>query len=152
MSLKWRILYLLARCYWRIFKPLTLGVKLMLIEDDSIWLVQHSYQPGWFLPGGGVKRNEMLETAVRREANEELGAKLEDLSLFGVYTNESEYKNDHVVLFVSRKFIVGQTDKAEIRAVQKFPFHQLPTDLSRGTKRRIEEFMNGRSQAEAGIW
>lgn len=152
MSLKWRILYLLARCYWRIFKPLTLGVKLMLIEDDAIWLVQHSYQPGWFLPGGGVKRNEDFATAVRREAREELGANLADLNLFGVYSNDSQYKNDHVVVFVSHSFAVGQTDKAEIRAVQKFPLQQLPADLSRGTRRRIEEFVNGRTQPEAGIW
>ncbi|WP_420630506.1 NUDIX domain-containing protein [Candidatus Leptofilum sp.] len=152
MKLKWRILYLLARCYWRIFKPLTLGVKLMLIEDDAIWLVQHSYQPGWFLPGGGVKRNEMLETAVRREAEEELGADLQDLQLFSVYTNASEYKNDHIVVFVSKTFTVGQTDKAEISAVQKFPLRQLPADVSRGTRRRIEEFVNGRTQAEVGVW
>ncbi|GJM40329.1 MAG: NUDIX hydrolase [Ardenticatenaceae bacterium] len=152
MSWKWRILYLLARCYWRIFKPLTLGVKLMLIEDDSIWLVQHSYQPGWFLPGGGVKRNELLETAVRREAHEELNADLKDLHLFGIYTNDSQYKNDHVVVFVSHQFTVGKTDKAEIRAVKKFPLQQLPPDLSRGTHRRILEFVNGRFPAEAGIW
>lgn len=152
MSLKWRILYLLARCYWRIFKPLTLGVKLMLIEDEAIWLVQHSYQPGWFLPGGGVKRNEDFATAVRREAREELGANLADLHLFGVYSNDSQYKNDHVVVFVSHNFRVGKADKAEIRAVQKFPLNQLPPDVSRGTGRRIEEFVNGRIHPEAGIW
>ena len=152
MSLKYRLLYLLARCYWRIFKPLTLGVKLMLIEDEQIWLVQHSYQPGWFLPGGGVKRNEDFETAVRREAREELGAELADLHLFSVYSNESQYKNDHVVVFVSHKFSMGTADKAEIRAVRKFPLNKLPADLSRGTRRRIEEFVNGRTQPEAGIW
>ena len=95
MSLRWRLLYLLARCYWRIFRPLTLGVKVLLIENEAIWLVQHSYQPGWFLPGGGVKRNEDLETAVRREAYEELGAKLGEIQLFGVYSSNKQKKNDH---------------------------------------------------------
>ena len=152
MSLKWRLLYLLARCYWRIFQPLTLGVKVMLIENESIWLVQHSYQPGWFLPGGGVKKNEDFKTAIRREAREELGAELADLHLFGVYSNESQHKNDHVVLFVSHQFSMGQTDKEEIRAVQQFPLRQLPQEVSRGTRRRIEEFINGRIHPEAGIW
>jgi ADP-ribose pyrophosphatase YjhB (NUDIX family) len=146
------MLYLLARCYWCIFRPLTLGVKLMLIADESIWLVQHSYQPGWFLPGGGVKKNEMLETAVRREAREELGAEIGEMRLFGIFTNASQHKNDHVVVFVSHEFIVGQADKAEIRAVQQFPLRQLPPDVSRGTRRRIEEYLTGRVQAEAGIW
>ena len=152
MSLKWRLLYLLARCYWRIFRPLTLGVKLMLIEAESIWLVQHSYQPGWFLPGGGVKKNEPLETAMRREAQEELGAVLDELHLFGVYSNTNQYKNDHVTVFYCHDFIVGSADKAEIRKVQQFPLRQLPPDVSRGTRRRIEEYLAGRPKAEAGIW
>ncbi|WP_420642658.1 NUDIX domain-containing protein [Candidatus Leptofilum sp.] len=152
MSLKWRILYFLARCYWRIFKPLTLGVKLMLIEDDTIWLVQHSYQPGWFLPGGGVKKSEDFETAVRREAREELGAEIDEMQLFGIYSSTSTSRNDHVVVFVSHKFTIGQTDKEEIRAVQQFALGQLPPDVSRGTRRRIEEFVNGRNQPEVGIW
>ncbi len=152
MSLKYRLLYLLARCYWRIFQPLTLGVKVMLIENEAIWLVQHSYQPGWFLPGGGVKRNELLETAVRREANEELGANLGDVHLFGVYSNASQHNNDHVVVFACHDFTVGQADKGEIRAVQQFPLRKLPPDVSRGTRRRIEEYLAGRSKAEVGIW
>jgi ADP-ribose pyrophosphatase YjhB (NUDIX family) len=146
------VLYLLARCYWRIFQPLTLGVKLMLVENESIWLVQHSYQPGWFLPGGGVKRHEDLETAVRREAREELGANLGAVHLFGVYTNTSQYKNDHVVVFYCREFTVGQPDKAEIRAVRPFPLRALPPDVSRGTCRRIEEYLAGIPKADAGLW
>ena len=152
MSLKWRLLYVLARCYWRIFRPLTLGVKVMLIENDSIWLVQHSYQPGWFLPGGGVKKNEPLETAVRREAQEELNATLVDVHLFGVYTNINQHKNDHVAVFTCHHFTVGRVDKAEIRAVQQFPLHQLPPDVSHGTRRRIEEYVAGHTKAEAGLW
>lgn len=152
MSLKWRVLYLLARCYWRIFQPLTLGVKVMLIADETIWLVQHSYQPGWFLPGGGVKRNEDLETAVRREAREEVGAQLGDIHLFGVYSSNSQHKNDHVVVFYCHDFTVGRADKEEIRAVRPFPLQQPPPDLSHGTRRRIEEYLAGSSKAAAGIW
>lgn len=124
----------------------------MLIDNEMIWLVQHSYQPGWFLPGGGVKRNEALETAVRREAKEELGADLGDVHMFGVYSNTSQYKNDHVAVFYCHDFKIGQTDKAEIRAVQQFPLKQLPPGVSRGTRRRIEEYLAGRPTAEAGLW
>ena len=107
MNWKYRLLYLAARCYWRIFRPITLGVKLLLVKDDTIWLVQHSYQHGWFLPGGGVKRNEVLETAVRREAREELGAELGEVRVFGVYSSISEYKNDHVVVFYCHNFMAA---------------------------------------------
>ncbi|MEZ4592349.1 MAG: NUDIX domain-containing protein [Chloroflexota bacterium] len=152
MSLKWRILYLLARLYWFIFRPITIGVKVMLIEEESVWLVQHSYQRGWFLPGGGAKRNENLATAVRREAWEELGATLHEVTFFGLYSNITGSKSDHIAVFCCQNFTLGQTDKAEIRAVQRFPLHQLPADIGAGTRRRIEEFVNGRTQPEAGIW
>lgn len=152
MSLKWRILYLLARLYWFIFRPITIGVKVMLIEEESIWLVQHSYQRGWFLPGGGAKRNENLETAVRREAREELGADLQEVTLFGLYSNIAMSKSDHIAVFYCHNFTLGQTDKAEIRAVQRFPLRQLPPDASYGTRRRIAEYLNGRTQAEARQW
>ena len=72
MNWKYRLLYLAARCYWRIFHPITLGVKILLIKDGQVWLVKHSYQHGWFLPGRGVNRNEDLETAVRRAKAEQV--------------------------------------------------------------------------------
>ena len=152
MSLRLKVLYTGAKIYWRIFQPVTFGVKIMLIREETVLLVKHSYEKGWHLPGGGVKRHESVETAVRREAREELGAEMDELHLFGVYTNDSQYKNDHVVVFVSHKFTLGPADKAEIRAVQKFPLRQLPPDVSRGTRHRIEEYLAGRPKAEVGIW
>lgn len=152
MNWKYRLLYLMARCYWRIFRPITLGVKLLLVKDGMIWLVKHSYQHGWFLPGGGVKRDENLETAVRREAREELGAELGAVHVFGVYSSISQSKNDHVVVFSCHDFTVGQADKAEILAVRPYPLDQLPEDVSRGTRRRIAEYLNGGPSDQAGIW
>ena len=152
MNWKYRLLYLAARCYWRIFRPLTLGVKLLLVKEKTIWLVQHSYQHGWFLPGGGVKRGEGLETAVRREAREELGAELGEVHLFGVYSSLDQHKNDHVVVFYCHDFTVGQADKAEILAVRPFPLDQLPDDVSHATRRRVTEYLNGGPRDQAGVW
>ncbi|MCA9953228.1 MAG: NUDIX domain-containing protein [Anaerolineales bacterium] len=152
MNWKYRLLYLAARCYWRIFHPITLGVKILLIKDGQVWLVKHSYQHGWFLPGGGVKRNEDLETAVRREAREELGAELGEVYLFGTYSAITELKNDHVVVFYCHDFTVGQADKAEILAVRPYPLDQLPADVSRGTRRRITEYVTGGRREQSGVW
>ena len=66
-----KIIFLLARIYWKIFRPLTWGVRLMLIKNDEIVLVRHTYRDGWFLPGGGLKRRETFTAAARREAHEE---------------------------------------------------------------------------------
>ena len=37
----------------------------MMIQDDKVWLVRQTYIPGWFMPGGGLKRGETLEQAAQ---------------------------------------------------------------------------------------
>ena len=72
--------------------------------DGRILLVKHTDTDGWYLPGGGVQSGETLGDAIRREAAEETGAVLHELWLFGVYSNFSEAKSDHVVVFCSEDF------------------------------------------------
>ena len=61
-----KIAHWMRRLYYFIVRPITLGVRILLIDGDRVILVKHSYEPGWFLPGGGVKRGETLEQAARR--------------------------------------------------------------------------------------
>ncbi|MCP5096209.1 MAG: hypothetical protein GY943_11705 [Chloroflexi bacterium] len=70
MKFIWRILYLAATIYWRLFKPLTFGVKLMLIQENKIILVRHSYQKGWYLPGGALKRGETISPGTSNRIRE----------------------------------------------------------------------------------
>lgn len=147
-----KFLYWGARIYWRLFQPLTVGVKVMLIQDDRVLLVRHTYQPGWFFPGGGVKRKETLETAVRREAREEIGATLGPLHLFGIYTHLDKYKSDHMILFLCRDFQLHGSSDPEIAAAQFFPLDQLPPDTSIGTSRRIQEYQTGHLAPDISTW
>ena len=68
-----RLLYSLRRLYWRLTRPLTVGVRLMAVEEGKVLLVRHTYLDGWYLPGGGVQAGETLEAAICREAGEEVG-------------------------------------------------------------------------------
>jgi 8-oxo-dGTP pyrophosphatase MutT (NUDIX family) len=101
-------LYALNRLRWRVSRPITVGVRLILVREGVLVLVKHTYQQHWYLPGGGVGRGESLEQAARREAQEELGARLGTLHLFGAYSNFFEYKSDHVIVFFGRDGAVSR--------------------------------------------
>ncbi|MBX3013189.1 MAG: NUDIX domain-containing protein [Caldilineaceae bacterium] len=140
-----RLAYFLYSLWWRISRPFVVGVRLILIQDDQILLVRHTYQAHWYFPGGAVKRRETLLAATAREATEEAGARLlETPRLLGMYTNFYESKSDHIAVFVCNNFQIGQaTDQWEIDACQWFPLAALPADLSPGCGRRLQELAAG---------
>jgi len=141
----------LAKLWWRIAQPLTVGVRLILLKDGAVMLVKHTYGRHWYLPGGGVKKGESLEQAARREAAEELGATLGPLRLFGVYSNFFERKSDHVVVFACDEFTLAGPRDREIERAEFFRLKALPDDVSPGTHRRLDEFRQGAPPA-AGAW
>lgn len=89
----------IVKIFWKIFKPQTLGVRAILIKDGKVLLVKHTYSNSWFLPGGGIKKGETFETAIKRELNEELGITVHNLKLHGIYKNFFEGKNDSILCF-----------------------------------------------------
>jgi len=149
-----RVLYRLYQVYLFFVRPVTLGVRVMLIRRDQVLLVRQTYMDGWFMPGGGVQKNEGLDQAARREAREEVGAELIDLTLLGVYSNFKERKTDHNVLFLSEDFrLVGAHDK-EIAEMRFFRLDALPADLWPGHRKRLSEYgrKGARSIARFGEW
>ena len=146
-----RFLYSIQRLRWRFFRPLTVGVRLLAVENGKVLLVNHTYLEGWYLPGGGVLVGESLPDAIHREAVEEAGAVLHDLNLFGVYSSFFEGKSDHIVVFVCEDFTWQSTANREIESVGCFALDELPLGTSPGTRRRIAEFAAG-ARAVAAPW
>src|SRR5262245_58154517 len=97
-----RVLHL----YWRQSRGMTLGVRALVIDDQSrVFLVKHSYVAGWHLPGGGVEPAETMRDALGRELFEEGNIELiGPPELRGVYFNGRISQRDHVALFVVREF------------------------------------------------
>jgi ADP-ribose pyrophosphatase YjhB (NUDIX family) len=146
-----KLAYRLLRVYWFFFRPVTMGVRVLLHKDEQFVLVKHTYQDAWYLPGGGVKRDETLEDAIRREAAEECGATLNHVELIGIYTNFKEYKSDHITVFLSTDFTLNAEIDQEIEQVSSFTFDQLPENTSPGSRRRIEAFINENLET-SGLW
>jgi 8-oxo-dGTP pyrophosphatase MutT (NUDIX family) len=147
-----RLLYRINRLRCYVMRPITVGVRLILLQGQTVLLVKHTYQSHWYLPGGGVKRGETLEEAARREAAEELGAELGDLRLFGVYTSFYEYKSDHVIVFTCADFtLTGKTDH-EIERFDLFRSDDLPEGTSPGSQRRIQEYVSNDEPPFVGVW
>ena len=147
-----RLLYLAHRIYCFFFRPLTLGVRVMMIHNDQVLLVRHTYMEGWFMPGGGVKRGETLDHAARREAHEETGATLNNLRLVGAYTNFKEWRSDHNILFLSTDFMISGKHDLEIAEMRFFSLEAMPDDLLPGHRRRLEEYRDGKQLNQFGEW
>lgn len=134
-----------AQVWWRIRKPVIVGVRGIVVDHGRVLLVRHTYVPGWHLPGGGVKRHESLEQAVRRELREEVGVVVGDgdgaLRMFGAYTNMTEGKRDHIAVFLVERWERTPPPMPSLEIAEQ-GFHDLdalPDQTSPATRRRLEE-------------
>ena len=136
----------------RLFSPMTLGVRALLLDGQNrIFLVRHSYVPGWYLPGGGVEVGETTGEALAREIREEANIELDgDPALHGVFFNKGVSRRDHVVVYVAREFrIIGpRRPDWEIVETGFFDIDALPEDATRSTRARVDEVVQGHPLSE----
>jgi 8-oxo-dGTP pyrophosphatase MutT (NUDIX family) len=132
--------------YWRFSRGLTLGVRGMAIDRDGrIFLIKHSYVPGWHLPGGGVEPGETALEALVREMMEEGNIEISAPEFFALYFNPKDSDRDHVALYVIRDFVQTSPPQpnAEIIAHGFFARDALPADTTPATRARIAEVLDG---------
>jgi 8-oxo-dGTP pyrophosphatase MutT (NUDIX family) len=138
--------------YWRWARGVTLGVRGLVIDKDQrIFLVTHTYVPGWQLPGGGVEPGETVAEALARELLEEGNIEiLEPPVLHGIFFNSRVSHRDHVAVFVVRAFRQQSlpVPNKEIAAHGFFSLDALPDNTTPGTRARIAEVMLGAPLSE----
>jgi len=145
-------LYRLRRLAWRLLRPRTRGVKVMLFNAaGELLLVRHSYgDTGLFLlPGGGVRPFEDPAKAAAREIREELGCGVAGLRLVSVHASTHEGKRDTVFLFSASPVGAVRIDGVEIAEAGFFALDALPAATSPATLRRLAE-RSGERAADAG--
>ncbi|MBL4731393.1 MAG: NUDIX domain-containing protein [Rhizobiaceae bacterium] len=142
------LIHRLMHVYWRFSRPMTLGVRALVQDDDGrILLVKHTYVAGWHMPGGGVEAGETLEEALAKELREEANLVPECASkLVGLYLNTKASRRDHVALFHITKFQQPSlpSPNHEIAECRWFVLDELPDDTTAATLRRIDEVLNAK--------
>jgi 8-oxo-dGTP pyrophosphatase MutT (NUDIX family) len=137
---------LIFQPWFRQTRGLTLGVRVAVFDAEGrVFLIRHTYAPGWLFPGGGVERNETAQAAALREIREEGGILTrEALQLHGIHSNHENYPGDHIVSFVLRAFErEAWKPNVEIAEAGFFPIEALPEGATGGTRRRIAEITQG---------
>ncbi|UVC07106.1 NUDIX domain-containing protein [Rhizobium sp. TH2] len=141
-AFRYRVLTRVAHFVYFFIKGMTMGVRAACFDDQGrIFLVRHSYIPGWHMPGGGVERRETVREALAKELREEGNLELTaPPQLLHIYFNRRTSKRDHVVFF---RCEVRQTAPRlrdrEIVEAGFFPLDALPAGTTSATYRRLKE-------------
>jgi ADP-ribose pyrophosphatase YjhB (NUDIX family) len=133
---------------WR--RSMTIGVRALVIDAEGrLLLIKPRYVKGWILPGGGLERGETAFEALVRELKEETAVTVKGVpKLLGVYSHEREFRGDHVLLYLITDFEPGNfAPSLEILEARFFNMDKLPSGVTAGTRRRIDEFVNNRATA-----
>ena len=138
-------LYKMGARLRRLWQPVGIGARAIVLRDDQILLVRLTYHPGWHLPGGGVEKGESAFDGMKRELQEECSLVVQTADVFGVYFNQYQGCNDHIMVYhVSETMGALDIDPNEIAEARFFNLNDLPATLSPGTGRRLQELKGER--------
>lgn len=126
-----------------------LGVGALIIEADSIVLIQRGKEPlkgYWSIPGGAVETGERLEAALLREVREETGLEVEVVRLIEIFEriikDDDERAKHHYVLidYLCRKTGGELQSGDDACAVRWVPRNELDQyQITSGTLQVIEK-------------
>jgi ADP-ribose pyrophosphatase YjhB (NUDIX family) len=140
-----------ARLFHTVFlirRPMTLGVRAVIHARDrnAVFLIRHTYVPGWHLPGGGVEIGETADAALEREVREECDVALTGpAALKSVHLNRQSSRRDHVLLYLATEFrvVAEKRPDREIAEARFFALGDMPENTTPATRRRLAELFDG---------
>ncbi|TPM32809.1 NUDIX domain-containing protein [Mesorhizobium sp. B2-3-4] len=138
----------LFHLYFVLRRPMTLGVRGLIYDSasNSVFLIRHTYVPGWQLPGGGVEVGETMADALERELIEECNIALTAPPILkSMHFNRRSSRRDHVGFYLIEHFsqTAPKLPDHEIAEAGFFQLDRLPEGTTPATLRRIAEVFWG---------
>ena len=129
----------------------------VLIENEKgeVLLQKRSDTREWCVPGGALEPGETYIEAATRELSEEVGIKVSDLQLFGLYSGadrEIHYPNGDVVyslsvIFITKSFTGEISDSdSEVLEHRFFDKDSIPKELFYPDARPILDWAKGEKE------
>lgn len=138
----YKTLNMIRNWVFRAIGAKTVGARALVVKNDQVLLIKHTYQKGWCTIGGTVEK-ESPHSAIVRELMEEVGViTLEKPDLFAIYHSNYEKRDDYVAFYIVKNFEIQKAPYSpEIAEKKWFSLNDLPPDTTPSTMRRIEEFL-----------
>jgi len=135
---------------------MTVGCGVLIENEKGEVLLQKRSDTGeWCVPGGALEPGETYIEAATRELSEEVGIKVSDLKLFGLYSGddrEIHYPNGDVVyslsvIFITKSFTgeISNSD-SEVLDHRFFDKNSIPKDLFYADARPILDWAKGKKE------
>jgi len=119
-----------------------LAVDCIINYQGKILLIERKNYPyGWALVGGFVEYGETTEKAIKREVKEEVGLRLKNLKLFGVYSHPKRDPRGHCVSIVYAANGVGKIKvSSDAKNYGLFDINKLPKNLAFDHKKILMDY------------
>ena len=129
-------------------RRMTLGARAALVDGDRVFLIKHTYLPGWQFPGGGVEPGETAEESRRPRSGR--GNRLPRDSAARSSSASTTTSRASRTATMSRSTSAASSRRCaevkpnfEIAGAGWFDRHDLPDDVTDGTQRRLAEIFDG---------
>lgn len=150
-----KVSFKFLQTYWFVTQKKTHGVKPLVIKDNEVLLVMHTYGSKiWKLSGGRMEKNEEVFDAGIRELKEELNLNINNFEYVqGTYQGKGRKKNSTQFVPVTIDWEWGRPQLSpEIEKAEFFKIDNLPENIQYGVRRRIEEYKNREKELINKTW